>query len=247
MKIKTLGIFDSGLGGYVVFDALKKTYPDLDMVLYADQKHAPFGNHDSETIVKLTLSALNWFKDQGISDVLLACNTASSVIDVIKENLSGMRVWGIIDLTLSQLDDDVETVGVFGTVATINSHAYQKTYQKRIKEVSIRDLVHAIEGLDDSVAVDDMIAASVLEMGNVDTIILGCTHYPLVKDRFKKYTNAQILDSNQPILDFIGKNYEPKTGDTKVISTLNPEHLQRQVKALFGEDIEVVYHENCNL
>ena len=105
-KINKLGIFDSGLGGYSVFKALKTEFSDLDLVLFADQKNAPYGNYSSEKIIELSSNAMRWFLSQGIEDVLLACNTVTSVaLDILKVRFPSMRIWGIVDLTVSQVGE----------------------------------------------------------------------------------------------------------------------------------------------
>lgn len=238
-KIEVLGIFDSGLGGYSVFNALKGALPDLSMVLYADQKNAPYGNYDYETILSLTKDAMRWFEKEDIKDVLLACNTASIVIDDLRIAFPNMRIWGIIDLTLSQIPNEIEKVGLVGTAATINSRAYNQRFNRPISAVSIPDLAGAIEQLEDRNVVYDMIAAVLPELKNIDCLILGCTHYPLVKDVFETIFEGPIFDSVEPILKFITENYKPTEGVRRIVTSVDSDYLKRQIHILFDEIEEV--------
>ena len=238
-KIEVLGIFDSGLRGYSVFNALKGALPDLSMVLYADQKNAPYGNYDYETILSLTKDAMRWFEKEDIKDVLLACNTASIVIDDLRIAFPNMRIWGIIDLTLSQIPNEIEKVGLVGTAATINSRAYNQRFNRPISAVSIPDLAGAIEQLEDRNVVYDMIAAVLPELKNIDCLILGCTHYPLVKDVFETIFEVPIFDSVEPILKFITENYKPTEGVRRIVTSVDSDYLKRQIHILFDEIEEV--------
>lgn len=238
-KIEVLGIFDSGLGGYSVYNALKGALPDLSMVLYADQENAPYGNYDYETILSLSIEAMRWFEKENINDVLLACNTASIVIDDLRIAFPNMRIWGIIDLTLSQIPEEKERVGLVGTTATIHSNAYNQRFNKPIFSVSIPELAGAIEQLEAHDIVYDMIAAALPELNHIDCLILGCTHYPLVKDVFESIFDVPIFDSIEPILKFISENYKPTKGSRRIVTTADSGYLKHQINILFDE-IETV-------
>lgn len=243
-KIKQLGIFDSGLGGYTVYQDLKVHFPELSMVLFADQKYAPYGNYDNETIIKLATRSMNWFLSQEITDVLLACNTVTSVaLETLQERFPTMRIWGIVDLTLSQLPKTPIEVGVVATQATVSAHAYkkefEKNYQGNIREIAMKDLAFAIESLEDDATIDKMIQDAMQKLKDVSHIILGCTHYPLVKDQFEKASDAIFLDSMLPIREFVGENYEKTSGEKRVVTTKDDAILKNQIKILFKEEEEV--------
>lgn len=244
-KIEKLGIFDSGLGGYTVFQDLKKTYPDLSMVLYADQKNAPYGNHSPEEIIEFSKEAMNWFKSHGINDVLLACNTVSSVAyDTLIDEYPEMRIWGIIELTLSQINEDINKLGLVGTQATVNTHAYRdiylKTTGKTLYEVAIPELATAIEDLASIETIESILNNSLDELKDCSHIILGCTHFPLVKESFEKTLKINgVFDSLLPIRELIGKNYSASIGTQKVITTSDPIYMRKQIKRLYNEEEKV--------
>ncbi|HZJ87262.1 MAG TPA: aspartate/glutamate racemase family protein [Erysipelothrix sp.] len=243
-KIETLGIFDSGLGGYTVYQDLKHELPELSMVLFADQKNAPYGNYDHQTIIKLAKNAMNWFLDEGITDVLLACNTVTSVaLEILKDTFPQMRIWGIIDLTLEQLPNDVKNIAVVATTATVSTLAYTQGFNERFKgnveERAMKDLAIAIETLASEDIINDMIEETMSTLDNPSHIILGCTHYPLVKSQFEKVSNATLVDSILPIRNFIKNNYKKTDGNKRIVTTKDAKVFQQQINTLYNENEEV--------
>lgn len=238
-KIKRLGIFDSGLGGYTIYHDLKTHYPDLAMVLYADQKHAPYGNYSKEEIIVLAISAMQWFYDRGIVDVLLACNTVTSTaLPVLRETFPSMRIWGIVDLTLNQIETAPTCLGVVATTATIRSHAYRDTFKTRfdvpVIEKAIPDLASAIEALEDASIIDAMVQESLVGMEACSHIVLGCTHYPLVAKHFEAHSKAVLLDSILPIRKFMEAMYAPSSDNPVIITTGDPLNLEKQIEMLYN-------------
>ena len=242
-KINKLGIFDSGLGGYSVFKALKVEFPDLDMVLFADQKNAPYGNYSAEKIVELSSNAMCWFLSQGIEDVLLACNTVTSVaLDILKVRFPGMRIWGIVDLTVSQVSDQYEKVAMVGTSATVETHAYREALGRDMLEIALPNLAKMIEDLESEKVIRGEIAEGLMDVDDLECLILGCTHYPLVKDIFYNLTDAVIVDSISPIIEFVRGNYNVGMGETRVVTTLDKNRMRHQIEVLYDaiEDVEDV-------
>jgi len=242
-KINKLGIFDSGLGGYSVFKALKIEFPDLDMVLFADQKNAPYGNYSAEKIVELSSNAMRWFLSQGIEDVLLACNTVTSVaLDTLKLRFPSMRIWGIVDLTVSQVSDQYEKVAMVGTSATVETHAYREALGRDMLEIALPNLAEMVEDLVSEEVIYDEIARGLKGVEDLECLILGCTHYPLVGDVFSSLTDAIIVDSISPIIEFVRGNYNVGMGETRVVTTLDKNRMRHQIEVLYGviEDVEDV-------
>ncbi|AMC93864.1 hypothetical protein AOC36_07665 [Erysipelothrix larvae] len=244
-KIRKLGLFDSGLGGYTIFKDLKEHFPMLSLTLYADQKRAPIGNLSNDEIIELASLAMEWFNKHGIYDVLLACNTATSVaLPELKRRYPTMRIWGIIDLTINALPDNARHVAVLATQATVSSHAYSKAYHRNhlgeIIEKPLPLLASAIESLIPEKEIELMIYEGLENLTGRTHIILGCTHYPLVKHLFLKTTDAQIVDSIEPIRTFIQAHYESDGLPThRVFTTGDPQHMKEQIKQLYRIHEEV--------
>ncbi|MEP4195812.1 MAG: aspartate/glutamate racemase family protein [Aliishimia sp.] len=203
-----IGIFDSGLGGLTVLDAVAKRLPDIPLYYYADSAHAPYGVRDSDDIHRLTENAVNAMWDAGCNLVILACNTASAAALRRMQEAGvpqGKRVLGVFvpmieALTERQWGDNspprevaVKHVALFATPATVASRAFQRELAFRAIGVDVE--AQACGGVVDAIEDGDMILAEALVRSHVDALkrkmplpsaaILGCTHYPLVHDVFQ--------------------------------------------------------------
>lgn len=245
-KINTLGLYDSGLGGYSIYQAVEEAYPHLNLTLYADQKNAPYGNKTNETIIDLAMDAMKWFETQGIHHVLIACNTVSAVaLGSLQNAFPNMTIFGIIDLTVSGIESN--NVAVISTKATYLSNAYVNALKSKgieVKSKATPDLVAYIEGLEDP---SDYLEHELDELYPYEGLILACTHYPLVLQTIQKFYPGTVYDSRQPILDFLSdKTEHVETPHRRIVTTGNPSHLKAQIKKLFGILEEVEGNENGN-
>ncbi|MEO0830943.1 MAG: aspartate/glutamate racemase family protein, partial [Pseudomonadota bacterium] len=211
----TVGIFDSGLGGLTVLDAVEKRLPDVSLAYFADSAQAPYGVRDAEDIYQLTCNAVEQLWDAGCDLVVLACNTASAVaLRRMQEawvprdkRVLGVFVPLIEALTERQWGDnspprEVETkhVALFATPATVASRAFQRELAFRAIGVDVE--AQACAGVVDAIEDGDMILAEALVRSHVDALmrkmpkpqaaVLGCTHYPLMKDTFQEALGSHV-------------------------------------------------------
>ncbi len=203
-----VGIFDSGLGGLTVLDAVTKRLPDLPLVYFGDSAHAPYGVRDADDIYDLTTQATQRLFDAGCDLVILACNTASAAaLRRMQEGWvpEGKRVLGVFvplieALTERQWGDNspprevaTKHVALFATPATVSSRAFQRELAFRAIGVDVE--AQACGGVVDAIEDGDMILAEALVKSHVDALkrkmpdpdaaVLGCTHYPLMHDAFQ--------------------------------------------------------------
>ena len=203
-----VGIFDSGLGGLTVLDAVSKRLPDVDFVYYGDNEHAPYGVRDADDVYNLTTQAVERLWDEGCDLVILACNTASAAaLRRMQESWipAEKRVLGVFvplieALTERQWGDnspprevEVKHVALFATPATVSSRAFQRELAFRAIGVDVE--AQACGGVVDAIEDGDMILAEALVRSHVDALkrkmpdpeaaILGCTHYPLMEETFQ--------------------------------------------------------------
>ncbi len=203
-----VGIFDSGLGGLTVLDAVAKRLPDLPLVYFGDSAHAPYGVRDADDIYDLTTQATQRLFDAGCDLVILACNTASAAaLRRMQEGWvpEGKRVLGVFvplieALTERQWGDNspprevaTKHVALFATPATVSSRAFQRELAFRAIGVDVE--AQACGGVVDAIEDGDMILAEALVKSHVDALkrkmpdpdaaVLGCTHYPLMHDAFQ--------------------------------------------------------------
>ena len=210
-----VGIFDSGLGGLTVLDAVQKRLPDMPFVYMADSAHAPYGVRDADNIYDLTTAAVERLWQEGCDLVILACNTASAAaLRRMQEAWvpSDKRVLGVFvplieALTERQWGDNspprevaVKHVALFATPATVASRAFQRELAFRAIGVDVE--TQACGGVVDAIEDGDMILAEALVRSHVDALmrkmpepqaaVLGCTHYPLMEEAFQAALGAGV-------------------------------------------------------
>jgi glutamate racemase len=203
--MQPIGIFDSGYGGLTVFRSIANLLPQYDFIYLGDNGRAPYGNRSFETVHQYTLECVEWFFKKGSPLVILACNTASAkALRTIQQTdlphiAPEKRVLGVIRPTAEVIGQYTKTnsVGVLGTKGTINSGSYLIEINKFFPDVTVHQLAcpmwvplveygeYKSEGADYFVKkyLDQLLSAA----PDIDTILLACTHYPLLMDKIKKY------------------------------------------------------------
>ena len=203
--MKPIGVFDSGYGGLTVFKEIVKQLPQYDFVYLGDNARAPYGTRDFETVYKYTLQSVNWFFNQNCPLVILACNTASAKAlrtiqqnDLPKRN-DNSRVLGVIRPTAEVIGGYSKSghVGVFATSGTVRSESYEIEIGNFFKDIKVTQeacpmWVPLIEQHEHNTAGSEFFIKknvdSLMEKDpDIDTVLLGCTHYPLIEGAIKKY------------------------------------------------------------
>jgi len=218
-----VGIFDSGLGGLTVLDALRKRLPEVNFIYLGDNAHAPYGVRDADDIYRLTKGHVQTLWGRGCDLVILACNTASAAAlrRMQEEGVpKGKRVLGVFvplieALTERQWGDNspprevaVKNVALFATPTTVSSRAFQRELAFRAIGVDVE--AQACGGVVDAIEEGDMILAAALVRSHVEALkrkmphpeaaVLGCTHYPLMEDLFEEALGPEVKVFSQPRL-----------------------------------------------
>ncbi len=230
-----VGVFDSGLGGLTVLDALARRLPDVPFVYLADSANAPYGVRTPGDIYDLTTAAVQRLFDAGCHLVILACNTASAA--ALRRMQEGWvpadrRVLGVFvplieAMTERRWGDNspprevaVRHVALFATPATVSSRAFQRELAFRAIGVDVE--AQSCAGVVDAIEDGDMILAEALVRSHVDALhrkmpqpdaaVLGCTHYPLVEDVFRAALGPEVDVYSQPglvaesLADYLGRH-----------------------------------------
>jgi glutamate racemase len=218
-----VGIFDSGLGGLTVLDAVQARLPEVDFAYLADSAHAPYGVRKPDDIYDLTVAATQRLFDHGCDLVVLACNTASAAaLRRMQEGWvpRGKRVLGVFvplieAMTERQWGDNspprevaLKHVALFATPATVASRAFQRELAFRAIGVDVE--TQACGGVVDAIEEGDFILAEALVRSHVEALkrkmpepeaaVLGCTHYPLMQDAFQEALGPQVRLFSQAAL-----------------------------------------------
>lgn len=202
-----LGIFDSGLGGLLITKAIRENLPDIDIVYFGDTLRLPYGNRSGETIYEYSCRAMDFLFSQNCALVITACNTVSASAlrslqnDYLPQSpYSTRRILGVIVPTLeTAIDKGCKRLGIIATAHTIETGIYPIELQKIDPEISIVQkktplLVPLIENEGEKwiPSVLEHYLTPMLEKESIEGLILGCTHYPLLKDEINKITGGSV-------------------------------------------------------
>jgi len=266
-KTGPIGIFDSGFGGLTVFKEILKKLPQYDYIYLGDNARVPYGNRSYETVYKYTLECVNHLFYKGCRLVIIACNTASAkALRTIQQNdLPKMnslhRVLGVIRPTTEIVDRFTRTghVGIFATTGTVESQSYPIEIQKFFPHIKVSQeacpmwvpLVenneHESSGADFFVKkyIDDLFQQS----SKIDTIILGCTHYPLLASKIRKFLPKGITIISQgeivanSLADYLNRHPEienncSKNAQYSFYTTESTEKFDLKAGIFFGENVK---------
>jgi glutamate racemase len=208
-----IGFFDSGLGGLTVLREVVKVLPDYDYIYYADTKHVPYGDRPETEILELTKKALIHLFERDCSLVIVACNTVSAETlrtlqdTFIKDQYPDRKVLGVIVPTIETLVEmKPKRAVLLGTERTVASRKYEKELRKLSADIaldskSMTELVPLIE--DHKTEIAASIGIGILEdmaVGKGEVVILGCTHYSLLKDALRDALPDVIFLSQDEII-----------------------------------------------
>lgn len=205
-----IGIFDSGYGGLTVFREITRALPQYDYIYFGDNARAPYGPRSFETIYKYTLECVRHLFAMDCRIVILACNTASAkALRTIQQHDLAFyspdhRVLGVIRPTTEMVGALTKTnqVGIFATDGTVKSKSYPIEIHKFFPEVSVFQQAcpmwvplienNEFDGPGADYFVKDSIYKLLAQSDHIDTVILGCTHYPLMLHKIRQYLPAHI-------------------------------------------------------
>lgn len=186
-----IGVFDSGIGGLTVVKQLMHELPDFGMIYFGDTARYPYGNKSPEAITRYSIENTRFLLAHGAKVIVVGCNTASSIaVDALKKEFPGVPIFDVITpvIRAAAAASKNKRVGVIGTRATIASGIYERLLQAHDKELAVKTkatplLVPLVEeGWAEKPETKQIIKKYLLSLQQqqVDTLILGCTHYPLL-------------------------------------------------------------------
>lgn len=210
MHTSPIGIFDSGYGGLTVLKEIQKQLPQYDYIYLGDNARTPYGNRSFETVYHYTWQCVQWLFKQNCPLIVLACNTASAKAlrsiqqKDLQKNFPGKKVLGVIRPTTEIIGNYSSSnhIGILATNGTVQSQSYLIEIEKFFPDLKVEQqacpmLVPLIENNEfENEAADFFIKKYLDELLNkddkIDTILLACTHYPLIKKRIERFLPAKI-------------------------------------------------------
>ncbi|MBS1510901.1 MAG: glutamate racemase [Bacteroidetes bacterium] len=262
-----IGVFDSGYGGLTVLKEIVQQLPQYDYLYLGDNARAPYGPRSFETVYQYTLECVQWFFKQGCSLVVLACNTASAkALRTIQQNDlpridTSKRVLGVIRPTTEVIGQysKTKTVGILGTNGTVQSQSYPIEVAKFFPDVTVYQhacpmWVPLVENNEYNAAGADYfvqkdISQLLATSNKIDTILLACTHYPLLQEKIKQYTPAgiTILSQGQIVAEslkgYLQRHPEiearcSKNGSAAFYTTDSTEDFDSHASIFFGKPVQ---------
>lgn len=264
---RPIGIFDSGFGGLTVFKAIKSLMPQYDYIYMGDNARAPYGNNSTEVVYEFTLECVSWMLNKGCPLVILACNTVSAeALALIQQNDlpyidENKRVLGVIRPTSEIIGTYSKTkkIGILATQGTVNSDTYTVDIQNHFPETIVYQQAcpmwaPMIENGEyktdhmDKIIKDDL-EALLQQSTDIDTILLGCTHYPLVADIVLRYlpNNITLISQGQIVAsslqDYLNRHPEiekeiTKSSTVHFYTTDSAEIFDVHATAFFGKEVK---------
>ena len=233
-----IGVFDSGIGGLTVLKRLIDKYPNNEYIYYGDTKNIPYGDKSIEELKVLASNIVEFLISKNVDMIVIACGTVSSNLsDYLKEKYN-VKIVDIISPVINYLNNhEYEKIGVIATNATINSKVFSKSLNKDIKEVACPMFVPLIES-NNFCELEKYLNTYLNDLKDRDIIVLGCTHYPLIKDELNKYlnNNIKLLDMAECISDITN---EGKTSIELYFSELE-DKLIDNVKIILQNNVDSI-------
>lgn len=257
-KLKKIGVFDSGVGGLTVLKELLKEFPHFDYFYFGDTARVPYGIRSSNTIKRFSLQGCLFLQSLGVDLIVVACNSASSTALAFLKNKLSIPLVGVIEPVVKYLFNfkNFKRVGVIGTSATISSLSYERAIKKKSPSTEVVQKACPLfvplveEGLKKGEIVEKVIDYYLKELkGQIEVLILGCTHYPLLKNSLHSYFGEEvlILDSAPGVINFLKNhfNLEEETdtdrrGEVKYFVTDAPEKFKKVATNFMKNQIQNV-------
>jgi glutamate racemase len=267
MSCQPIGIFDSGFGGLTVLKEIERILPDYDFLYLGDNARTPYGNRSFEIVHAYTWNAVKWLFEHGCPLVILACNTASAkaLRTIQQRELPGFapdrRVLGVIRPVTESVGTMTRSghVGILATSGTVESKSYVIEIRKYFPEITVVQeacpmWVPIVENNEcDSEGADYFVRQHVTRLlaadRDIDTIILGCTHYPLLQKNIRRYLSDGILLVSQGkivarrLADYLERHADladccSKQGRRDFYSSEKPEVFDRSAAFFYGREVQ---------
>jgi glutamate racemase len=274
---KRIGLFDSGVGGLSVLRQLQSfaaaNAQDVDFVYLGDTARCPYGNRPGSDIVTFVKEIVTWLNGQNVDAIVMACNTSAAMAFEEAQAISRVPVLDLISHTAQYVATHATKVGVMATNATANSKAFSRAIHKvnasmEVVELGCPELVPIVEGDKLFEAETRAVLSRYIEHlrnENVDTLILGCTHFPFLKEQIARLAKGIVIVDPAEVLTFNRKDVierivtktvkidswltlgENSTENTEFYVTGRPEQFEHSASRCLGQPVRSVSQLSTNI
>lgn len=214
-----IGLFDSGVGGLTVAHAISAFLPQERLVYYGDTVHLPYGDKSKEAIVSYSKGITDFLLEKDCKVILIACNSASTnAFEEVKKHVGGKAtILNVVDPVVDFVAaaEELKNIGVIGTKATISSNTYPDRIKAKNSTQNVSSLATPlfVPMIEEGFVFDDISNAIIRayldrsELEGIDSLILGCTHYPIIRNQISRYYNFEVnvLDTARIVADYLQK------------------------------------------
>jgi glutamate racemase len=260
-KTQPIGIFDSGLGGLTVAKSISQLLPNEHLIYFGDTIHLPYGDKSKETIVQYSIKIAEFLMQQKCKLIVIACNSASSnAFEAVVQKINQRAlVLNVIDPVVEYIvNTDFKKIGVIGTKSTIDSGTYMKKIQARDKSIIVSSMATPlfVPMIEEGFIFDDISNAIIRnylsrqEISDIESLILGCTHYPIIKNQINRFYNFEvdIIDSGKIVANSLREllskndlnNDNTSTTDNKFYVSDYTRYFKVIAKMFFEEEIDLI-------
>ncbi|HEY5341889.1 MAG TPA: glutamate racemase [Candidatus Aquilonibacter sp.] len=245
-----IGLFDSGLGGLTVVRRVRERLPDVDLLFFADQKHVPYGDRTPEDLLTLLEANVAWLDDRGVRAIVMACNTSCAIADRFGWPPSGAEILDLLDsATIALQHARAKRIGVLATAATVRSGAYGRRVRNAIPgaevwEVAAPLLVPLVEaGQSETAQARDAVAQACAALPpDLDAVVYGCTHYPVLSSHFEAVLGANVhlidpaITQAERLAAFLANDERPaRAGTTRYVTTGDTARFRESITAITND------------
>ena len=256
---KSIGIFDSGIGGLTVANAIQKALPDEHLIYFGDTAHLPYGDKSADAIRFYSLKISKFLLEQNCKMIVIACNSASSaayhtLLDFFEGKALFVNVVDpLVDAVISKQHNNI---GVIATKATIRSNIYRDKIKHQLQKSTVTSMATPLlapmieegfyKGEISHSVIDTYLGRA--EFENIDSLLLACTHYPLIKTEIENYFNQKvdILDSTDVVANAVKGSLENqnllasnRTKQNEFYVSDYTESFEDTARIFYGEEIKL--------
>lgn len=227
-----IGMFDSGIGGLTVLKSFIKNHYNNEYIYYGDTLNVPYGEKSKSELLSLSKNIIKFLESKNVDIIIIACGTVSSNVYNELKKITKVPLYNVIDETINYINKNkYESVSIMATNATINSHIFKNKLDIKVYEIACPKLVPLIEN--NSLNLDETLK-EYTKFVDTEALVLGCTHYPIIKDKVKS-----LIDDNVDIIDMgevLSKNIDivDSKHNIELIFSKESEILEENIKRILG-------------
>jgi len=207
-----IGMFDSGVGGLTVLKSVYDKYPNNEYIYIGDNKNSPYGDKTKEELYSYATRIIDYFIEKDIKLIVIACNTiCSNILPLLKEKYKDITLIGVIDSTINSfIKRDKKNVLVIATNKTISSNVYEEKIKDINNHINVYSLAtpELVPMIEHGVDTTDILHKYFEPYRDIDSIILGCTHYKIIEDKIEK--NVEIINSSDGVVEELDRYLDNK-------------------------------------